>query len=56
MRVNIRTLSKAVKGEPKSPTKPKEEFVSISKLCSEQGKKLARDICDWHKKALIEAK
>lgn len=37
-------------------TTPIEEFVSNSKLCSEQGKKLARDICDWHKKTLKEAK
>jgi hypothetical protein len=49
-------IHSAAKAEPMSPTTPIEEFVANSKLCSEQGKKLARDICDWHKKKLKEAK
>lgn len=36
-----------VKSHPGSPTKPVEEFLNKASDCALQGKKLARDVCNW---------
>ncbi len=41
-----------VKSDPGTPTSPVEDFLADAEKCAEQGKKLARAICAWHKSQL----
>lgn len=38
-----------VKSEPGTPTFPIEEFLADAQRCAEEGRELARAVCDWHK-------
>ena len=38
------------KSKPGTATASEEEFLYESEMCAKNGKKLARKICDWHKK------
>jgi len=42
------------KSDPGTPTATIDDFLAGSKICADEGKKIARKVCDWHKKTKEE--